>query len=262
MALAIITADQRRQSATVKGQIWGQAGMGKTSLLKTLDPASTLCLDFEAGLLSVQRDDARGPAWSGDSIKVENWLEARAILEAFQARQAFLARYRTVFIDSTTFASKQCMAWCQAQPAALTDKGKEDIWAIYRLLSEEMVGWVQGWKYLEGVHVWLVGGLERKKLDGVNEWIPLLDGMKLYAELPYIMDYCFVMGRYRAADGETYAGLFTDGVAHPEYAYVPLKSRVAGLAAIEAPDLSALTAKALAPTKPHSSTPTSEVKAS
>ena len=41
MALAIITADQRRQTATVKGQIWGQAGVGKTSLLKTLDPAST-----------------------------------------------------------------------------------------------------------------------------------------------------------------------------------------------------------------------------
>jgi len=244
MALAIITADQRRQSATVKGQIWGQAGVGKTTLLKTLDPATTLCLDFEAGMLSVQRDDAFGPAWPGDSVKVDTWPEAKAILVAFQARQPFLAKYRTVFIDSTTFASKMCLKWCQEQPAAFSEKsGKLDIWAVFRMLSEEMVDWTKGWKHLDGINVWLVGGLERKKVEGVVEWTPLLDGMKLHTELPYIMDYNLVMGRF-THEGKPYTGLFTNPIANPEYAYVPVKSRTA-LDPIEAPHLGKLMAKAL-----------------
>lgn len=246
MALAIITADQRIRSAAVKGLIFGQAGVGKTTLLKTLPTDSTLCLDFEAGMLSVQNDDQFGPAWRGDSIRVETWPEAKAILEGFQKPEAapFLAKYKTVFIDSLTFASKLCIEWCKQQPQAYTKERNLDIWAVYRLLSEEMIGWTQGWKHLPGVNVWMLGGLERKKIDAVTEWIPLLDGHKLYAELPYIMDYCFVMARFRAADGNTYTGIFTDPVANPEYAHVPVKYR-SKLDAIEQPHLGQITAKAL-----------------
>jgi predicted ATPase len=46
---------------SVKMVIFGGFGIGKTSLLKTLEEL-TLCLDFEAGLLSVQDwNDAEGP---------------------------------------------------------------------------------------------------------------------------------------------------------------------------------------------------------
>lgn len=246
MALAIISADQRMQSATVKGMIWGQAGVGKTSLLKTLDPATTLGLDFEGGLLSVQRDDERGPAWRGDSIKVENWPEAMAILKSFQAKAPFLAKYRTVFVDSISVATKQCFDWAMTQPEAWSEKKqKHDTLGAYGLLGLKAVEWCQGWKHLEGVNVWLIGGLERKEVDGVKDWMPLTTGAKLANALPYIMDYNLVMARFKHADGNIYAGLFTDPIANPEYASVPVKSRVGGLKAIEYPHLGKLMAKAL-----------------
>jgi hypothetical protein len=248
MALAIITADQRRQQTTIKGQVWGKAGVGKTTLLKTLDPATTLALDFEGGLLSVQRDDQFGPAWMGDSIKVESWPEAKVILSTFQQKHEAFAKYRTVFIDSTTVASRMCFDWCKEQPEAFNKQGQKNNLGAYGLLGLEMVDWVKGWHHLPGVNVWLVGGLERKDQEGLGkEWTPLLTGSKLASELPYIMDYCLVMAHFKAGDGKTYAGIFTDPLKNPEYASVPLKTRVGGLDQIEQPHLGRLMAKALGP---------------
>lgn len=264
MALAIISADQRRAQTTIKGQIWGPAGVGKTTLLKTLDPATTLALDFEAGLLSVQRDDQFGPAWGGDSVKVENWPEAKAILAAFQQpeRPEFLRKYRTAFIDSISIASKMCFDWCKEQPEAFNKQGQKNNLGAYGLLGLEMPQWCWGWKHLEGVNIWMVGGLERKEVEGIKDWVPLLTGSKLTSELPYIMDYCLVMARFKAADGNTYAGLFTDPLKNPEYASVPLKTRVGGLDQIEQPHLGRLMAKALAAPAASSAPPPSSVSAS
>jgi hypothetical protein len=260
MALAIISADERRRNTTIKGQIWGQAGVGKTTLLKTLDPATTLSLDFEGGLLSVQRDDQFGPAWAGDSVKVESWPEAQAIIDAFEKKADFLAKYRTVFIDSTTVASRMCFDWCKQQPEAFNKQGQPNNLGAYGLLGLEMVSWVKRWHHLPGVNVWLVGGLERKEIEGVKEWQPLVTGSKLASELPYIMDYCLVMGRFKAADGNFYAGIYTDPIKNPEYASVPLKTRVGGLDTVEQPHLGKLMAKALgSPPKAQSAPPPSSI---
>ncbi|HEY6992656.1 MAG TPA: AAA family ATPase, partial [Xanthobacteraceae bacterium] len=71
MALRIITADQRLAEAHAKTTmaIFGSSGVGKTSLLKTLPPAETLCIDLEAGMKSVQD-------WPGDSIPVRSFADA------------------------------------------------------------------------------------------------------------------------------------------------------------------------------------------
>ena len=68
--MKIISAQERlKQQTGVKMVIFGAYGVGKTSLLKTLDEP-TLCLDFEAGMLAVQD-------WNGDSISVRTWEDAR-----------------------------------------------------------------------------------------------------------------------------------------------------------------------------------------
>ncbi|GHU17258.1 hypothetical protein FACS189472_03870 [Alphaproteobacteria bacterium] len=70
--MKIISAEERlKQQTGVKMAIFGSYGVGKTSLLKTLDEP-TICLDFEAGLLAVKE-------WPGDSITVRTWEEARDI---------------------------------------------------------------------------------------------------------------------------------------------------------------------------------------
>ena len=71
MSLPIITADQRlAERRGVKGVLVGKSGIGKTSQLWTLKPASTLFFDLEAGDLAVE-------GWAGDTIRPRTWQECR-----------------------------------------------------------------------------------------------------------------------------------------------------------------------------------------
>ena len=74
MVLRIISAGQRLAEDQGKATlaIFGPSGVGKTSLLRTLPPAATLCIDLEAGLKSVQD-------WPGDSIPVRTFPDATDI---------------------------------------------------------------------------------------------------------------------------------------------------------------------------------------
>ena len=71
MALRIVTADERLSRAANKTTValFGQSGVGKTSLLNTLPEAETLCIDLEAGMKSVQ-------GWRGDSVPVRCFADA------------------------------------------------------------------------------------------------------------------------------------------------------------------------------------------
>ena len=56
MSLPIITADQRlAEPRGIKGCIFGKSGIGKTSLLWTLDPARTLFIDDSLRILQAAR---------------------------------------------------------------------------------------------------------------------------------------------------------------------------------------------------------------
>ena len=67
--LPIISADERlKENRGIKGCIFGKSGIGKTSLLWTLDPKTTLFFDLEAGDLAVE-------GWSGDTIRPKTWEE-------------------------------------------------------------------------------------------------------------------------------------------------------------------------------------------
>jgi hypothetical protein len=71
MSLPIISADERLTEARgIKGCIFGKSGIGKTSLLWTLDPATTLFMDLEAGDLAIE-------GWQGDTIRPRTWAECR-----------------------------------------------------------------------------------------------------------------------------------------------------------------------------------------
>lgn len=259
MTLAIITAEQRLAEATVKMQIWGMAGVGKTTLLKTLDNASTIAISAEGGLLSVQNDDEFGPRYTGDTIEPANWLEVEAITDGFcgskenpyrraDQRPPALQKYRHVFIDSTSVVSKWNLQWAQTQPEAFSEKtGKPNLLGAYGLLGRTMEEWAWRWKNTPGINVYLVGGLERKENDvGMKDWLPLLAGAKLQSAMPYVMDYIVVMARFKATtpDGEkVFTGFFTD--PRSEYGTVPVKTRGGGFDAIEQPHLGNFTAKAL-----------------
>ena len=71
MALPIITADQRlAEPRGIKGTIFGKSGIGKTSLLWTLDAESTLFMDLEAGDLAIE-------GLHIDVVRPRTWKECR-----------------------------------------------------------------------------------------------------------------------------------------------------------------------------------------
>ncbi|MDR2667143.1 MAG: ATP-binding protein [Holosporales bacterium] len=93
MTFKIITVDERLKTQTgVKMLVVGGFGIGKTSLLKTLDEP-TLCIDLEAGLLAVQD-------WPGAAITVRTWPEAKDLAcliggpnPALRSDQTYSARH-------------------------------------------------------------------------------------------------------------------------------------------------------------------------
>lgn len=202
--MKIISASERLQQQTgVKMVIFGQYGVGKTSLLKTLNEP-TLCLDFEAGLLAVQD-------WDGDSISIRTWEDARDIacliggpnpasrsvysqrhFESVKSKYTHfsLSKYNCIFIDSITIASKICFAWCKNQPEAFSTKsGAADLRSAYGLLANEMSAWLKQFQHIPDKDIVFVGLLDTK-VDEFNRTIHSMqiEGNKTAQELPGILD--------------------------------------------------------------------------
>ncbi|WP_247997073.1 ATP-binding protein [Brucella tritici] len=256
-ALPIISADQRLAAPrSIKGCIFGKSGIGKTSLLWTLDPATTLFMDLEAGDLAIE-------GWSGDTIRPKTWDECRdfavfiggpnpALRDDQPYSQAHydavvgelgdpgqLDRYATVFIDSITVAGRLCFQWAKGQPEAFSDKtGKPDIRGAYGLHGREMIAWLTHLQHTRSKNIWFVGILD-EKLDDFNRklFVPQIDGAKTGLELPGIVDEVISMVELKDDQGEPYRA-FVCQTLNP-FGF-PAKDRSGRLDMIEQPDLGRL----------------------
>lgn len=182
MSLRIISADYRLREAQGKTTmaLFGPSGTGKTTLLKTLPPEETLCIDLEAGLKSVQD-------WPGDSIPIRRFADAVDIAcligganPAAQPDEHFSAAHhahlraqhpelaakidskRIIFVDSITDLTRQAMAWAKTRPEALSERtGKPDTRGAYGLLAREVIGLLKHLQHAPGRTVIFVGILEK-----------------------------------------------------------------------------------------------------
>lgn len=253
----IITADERMSTQDgIKGVIFGPAKIGKTSLLWTLDPESTLFVDLEAGGLSVQ-------GWQGDSIEVRTWEFARdlacflgganpamrpdqnysqahydAVLPAF-GDPGLLNKYKTIFVDSITVASRLAFQWGTGQPEAFSEKtGKPDVRSAYGLLGREMIAWLTQLQHIKSRNIWFVGLLDAKKDDfGRTTHEPQIEGSKTGLELPGIMDQVVTMTELAADDGTHYRAFVC---TRPNQWGYPAGDRSCKLDQIEPPHLGRL----------------------
>jgi len=260
MAITIITANQRAaEKGGVKALILGPYGIGKTSLLRTLDPKTTLFVDGEAGDLAVQDVPV-------DAMRPETWPECRhlaafigganpsfpatatygqehyeAAVEMFGSPKA-LDKYDTIFVDSITKVSRLCLQWAQQQPEAFNAQGKPDLRGAYGLLGREMLAWVTQLQHARQKNVIFTCAMEQSKDDfGRLVWEPHLEGAKTGRELPGIVDEVISLVLLDDEDGGQYRAFVTQ----KDNPYgLPAKDRSGRLDPLEEPNLGKLIAKA------------------
>src|SRR5260370_42189184 len=185
--MQIISATERlAEQRGVKALLAGPAGVGKTSLLRTLNPDRVLFIDIEAGDLSVQDVPI-------DTIRIDDWPTARDLAcriggpnPSFSPLQSYsqahfesaggalenLDKYEVIFVDSITAISRLSFRWSEQQPEAFSERtGRKDTRGAYGLHGREMIAWLNQLQHARGKSVIFVAILE-KIIDEFNytEW--------------------------------------------------------------------------------------------
>jgi hypothetical protein len=253
----IPAAAQNTAPRGAKMLIVGPTGVGKTSLLPTLDPATTLFVDIEAGDLAVKDvpvDTFRPRTWSecrdlavflaganpavpAGAVYSEQHLDA--VIDKFDAAPERLAHYRTFFIDSLTRISALSFAWASQQPEAFSERsGKRDLRSAYGLHAREMLAWLLHLQQARTINIVLIGILETVT-DEFNrtEHRLQIEGSRASRELPAIVDQIVTMHWVDFSDGKlTRAFICTS----PNPWRYPAKDRSGRLNQIEEPHLGKL----------------------
>lgn len=260
--LRIITAEERlAEPRGPKVLIVGPPGVGKTSLLRTVNPAATLFVDLEAGDLAVQ--DVKV-----DQVRVRTWEECRDLacylggpnpglssekaysqahynaISASYGETLNLDKYDLFFIDSITVAGRLCLTWAQQQPEAFNKDGVPNLIGAYGLLGREMLGWMSQIQHIKMKAVVFVGILEKQTDDFKRVSYELqIDGQKAGREIPGIVDELIGMGRVTfEGDTEPRRAFLCNDEASDFAGFTP-KDRSGLLDAYEPPHLGNLLAK-------------------
>lgn len=205
----------------VKMLVYGAAGAGKTSLIKTLP--KPIVLSAEGGLLSIQ--DADLPF-----IEVTSMTELQ---EAYQwLTEADEAKgFQSVALDSISEIAEVCLNH--------EKKVNKDPRAAYGAMQEQMADIIRVFRDLPGKHVYMSAKLEKTQDEmGRILYAPSMPGNKTGQSLPYFFDEVLALRVEKDADGNTQRALMCDSDG-----LWLAKDRSGKLGAWEAPDLSEIIAK-------------------
>ena len=155
----------------VKMLVYGQAGAGKTSLIKTLP--SPIVLSAEGGLLSIKDADLPYIEISDmDTLK-----EAYAWLTSSDEAKA----YQSVALDSISEIAEVVL---NAEKKATKDQRQ-----AYGAMQEQMADIIRAFRDLPGRHVYMSAKLEKTQDElGRVLYSPSMPGNKTGQSLPYFFD--------------------------------------------------------------------------
>jgi len=205
----------------VKVLVYGQAGAGKTSLVKTLP--NPIVLSAEGGLLSIQ--DADLPYIEISDL--DTLREAYAWLTSADEAKA----YQSVALDSISEIAEVVL---NAEKKATKDPRQ-----AYGAMQEQMADIIRSFRDLPGKHVYMSAKLEKTQDEmGRVLYAPSMPGNKTGQALPYFFDEVLALRVEKDSEGVTQRALMCDSDG-----LWLAKDRSGKLEAWEAPDLGAIIAK-------------------
>jgi phage nucleotide-binding protein len=205
----------------VKVLVYGQAGAGKTSLIKTLP--NPIVLSAEGGLLSIQDADLPYIEIGDMETLRDAW---KWITESAEARE-----YQSVALDSISEIAEVVLN--------SEKKATKDPRQAYGAMQEQMADIIRAFRDIPARHVYMSAKLEKSQDEmGRMLYAPSMPGNKTGQSLPYFFDEVLALRVEKDGDGNTQRALMCDSDG-----LWLAKDRSGKLAAWEAPDLAEIIKK-------------------
>jgi len=179
-------------AAGVKLLVYGNAGVGKTSLMATLPDA--VILSAEGGLLSIQGADM--PFIEINSMDT--------LKEAYQwlANSQEAAQFKSVGLDSISEIAEVVLN----HEKKLTKDPRQ----AYGAMQEQMTDIIRAFRDLPGRHVYFTAKCEKATDEqGRMLYAPSMPGNKTGQQLPYFFDEVLALRAERDAEGNVQRALMT-----------------------------------------------------
>jgi phage nucleotide-binding protein len=177
----------------VKLLVYGQAGSGKTSLIRTLP--NPIVLSAEGGLLSIQDANI-------SYIEIKNMEDLREAY-AWSRDSEEAAGFESVALDSISEVAEVVLQH--------ELRNNKDGRAAYGELNTVMQELIRAFRDLPGKHVYMSAKLE-KSTDEMGKLLynPSMPGKSLTQGLPYFFDEVLALRVERDADGNSQRAIMCD----------------------------------------------------
>lgn len=217
-----ITTTKGLHSSQVKMLVYGQSGIGKTSLLGTMPAAETLIISAESGLLCLA-DKAI------DVIEVKSYDAVRAAY-AYLSKNEDGGKYKFIAIDSLTEISDLVVKSLKNKDEYKNPSNVLKMWGEF---NDTMVGLIKAFRDLPR-HVVFSALSDDVNDGGIITKHPLISGNKAQKLLSSFFDEVFYLSINQESEREVYT--------QPTHQFIA-KDRSGKLSSTEAPDLTQIIAK-------------------
>jgi phage nucleotide-binding protein len=161
--------------------IYGQSGIGKTSLLGTLPAAETLIVSAESGLLCLQDK-------SIDVVEVKSYDAVRTAF-GYLAKNEDQGKYKFVCIDSLTEISDLLIKHLKSKEEYKNPSNALKLWGEF---SETMIGLIKAFRDLDR-HIVFTALSDDVNDGGIITKKPMIAGNKAQQLMPSFFDEVFYL---------------------------------------------------------------------